>query len=79
VGADIIFLVVLTALTPLLGGYMARVYPGSGLFGVLLLVVLAVFIAGLMVGFIIIFALLNFLAALFIGPLDQALTAHLYP
>ncbi len=32
----------------------------------------------LLIGFIIIFALLNFLAALFIGPLDQALTAHLY-
>jgi potassium-transporting ATPase potassium-binding subunit len=33
----------------------------------------------LLIGFIIIFALLNFLAALFIGPLDQALTTHLYP
>jgi potassium-transporting ATPase potassium-binding subunit len=33
----------------------------------------------LLIGFIIVFALLNFLAALFIGPLDQALTTHLYP
>jgi K+-transporting ATPase ATPase A chain len=31
-----------------------------------------------LVGFVIIFALLNFLAALFIGPLDQSLTNHLY-
>jgi K+-transporting ATPase ATPase A chain len=31
-----------------------------------------------LLGFVIIFALLNFLAALFIGPLDQSLTSHLY-
>jgi K+-transporting ATPase A subunit len=31
-----------------------------------------------LIAFVIIFALLNFLAALFIGPLDQSLTAHLY-
>jgi hypothetical protein len=31
-----------------------------------------------LVGFVIIFAPLNFLAALFIGPLDQSLTNHLY-
>jgi K+-transporting ATPase ATPase A chain len=30
------------------------------------------------IAFVIVFALLNFLAALFIGPLDQALTHHLY-
>ena len=30
------------------------------------------------VGFVIIFALLNFLAALFLGPLEQSLTQHLY-
>ncbi len=33
----------------------------------------------LLIGFVIVFALLNFLAALFLGPLDQALTPHLYP
>ncbi len=31
-----------------------------------------------LVGFVIVFALLNFLAALFLGPLDQSLTSHLY-
>jgi K+-transporting ATPase ATPase A chain len=31
-----------------------------------------------MIGFVIIFALLNFLAALFLGSLDQSLTPHLY-
>jgi K+-transporting ATPase ATPase A chain len=31
-----------------------------------------------MIGFVIIFALLNFLAALCLGPLDQSLTGHLY-
>jgi K+-transporting ATPase ATPase A chain len=30
------------------------------------------------IGFVIIFALLNFLVALFLGPLDQSLTQHLY-
>jgi K+-transporting ATPase ATPase A chain len=30
------------------------------------------------VGFVIIFALLNFLAVLFLGPIDQSLTPHLY-
>jgi K+-transporting ATPase ATPase A chain len=30
------------------------------------------------VGFVIIFALLNFLVALFLGPLDQSLTQHLH-
>src|SRR5450755_266398 len=32
----------------------------------------------LLIGFVIVFALLNFLAALFLGPLDQSLTQHLY-
>jgi K+-transporting ATPase ATPase A chain len=31
-----------------------------------------------LIGFVIVFALLNFLAALFLGPLDQSLTPHLY-
>jgi K+-transporting ATPase ATPase A chain len=31
------------------------------------------------VGFVIVFALLNFLAALFLGPLDQSLSHNLYP
>jgi len=31
-----------------------------------------------LVAFVIIFALLNFLVALFLGPLGQALTTHLY-
>ncbi len=31
-----------------------------------------------MIGFVIVFALLNFLAALCLGPLDQSLTQHLY-
>ena len=31
-----------------------------------------------LVAFVIIFALLNFLAALFLGPLAQSLTQHLY-
>jgi K+-transporting ATPase ATPase A chain len=31
-----------------------------------------------LVGFVIIFALLNFLAALFLGPVEQSLTQHLY-
>jgi potassium-transporting ATPase potassium-binding subunit len=31
------------------------------------------------IGFVIVFALLNFLAALCLGPLDQSLTSHLYP
>jgi K+-transporting ATPase ATPase A chain len=31
------------------------------------------------VGFVIVFALLNFLAALCLGPVDQSLTSHLYP
>jgi K+-transporting ATPase ATPase A chain len=30
-----------------------------------------------LIGFVIIFALLNFLTALFLGPLDQSLTGHL--
>jgi hypothetical protein len=30
------------------------------------------------IAFVITFALLNFLAALFIGPLDQSVTGHLY-
>jgi K+-transporting ATPase ATPase A chain len=30
------------------------------------------------VGFVIVFALLNFLAVLFLGPIDQSLTPHLY-
>jgi hypothetical protein len=30
------------------------------------------------IAFVIIFALLNFLAALFIGPFAQSLTGHLY-
>jgi K+-transporting ATPase ATPase A chain len=35
---------------------------------------LAIFI----IGFVVVFALLNFLAALVLGPLDQSLTSHLY-
>jgi K+-transporting ATPase ATPase A chain len=31
------------------------------------------------IGFVIVFALLNFLAALCLGPVDQSLTSHLYP
>jgi potassium-transporting ATPase potassium-binding subunit len=31
------------------------------------------------IGFVIVFALLNFLAALCLGPLAQSLTSHLYP
>jgi K+-transporting ATPase ATPase A chain len=31
-----------------------------------------------LIAFVIIFALLNFLAALFLGPLAQSLTQHLY-
>jgi K+-transporting ATPase ATPase A chain len=31
-----------------------------------------------LIGFVIIFALLNFLAALFLGPLDESFTQHLY-
>jgi len=31
-----------------------------------------------LIGFVIIFALLNLLVALFLGPLDQSLTGHLY-
>jgi K+-transporting ATPase A subunit len=114
----VVFIAVVTALTPLLGGYMARVYQGQPV--VLSAVILPVERAAyrilrvrpseeqdwkayacsllvfsfaslgtlrtdtptfviFVIGFVIIFALLNFLAALFIGPLDPALTSHLYP